>query len=85
VPQVEEVIELEIPVPEKKKRARKVKAATTTGDASKPATKPKGARKLATKLVIVEDIDTSASSNGSAPATATQKKKLVLQEGSDSD
>jgi hypothetical protein len=89
VPQVEEVIELEIPVPEKKKRARKVKAATTTtGDASKPATKPKGARKLATKLVIVEDIDTSASSNGSNPnpkTTATQKKKLVLQEGSDSD
>jgi mRNA (guanine-N7-)-methyltransferase len=82
VPQVEEVIELEIPVsvPEKKKRTRKVNA--TTGEASK--TKPKGARKLATKLVIVEDVDTSASSNGSAPTT-TQKKKLVLQDGSDSD
>ena len=87
VPQVEEVIELEIPVAvtEKKKRTRKVKAATTD-EASKPATKPKGARKLATKLVIVEDVDTSASSNGSNPkTTATQKKKLVLQDGSDSD
>jgi mRNA (guanine-N7-)-methyltransferase len=88
VPQTQEVIESEIPlaVPEKKKRARKVKAATT-GEASKPAIKPKGARKLATKLVIVEDVDTSASSNGSAPkaTAATQKKKLVLQDGSDSD
>jgi hypothetical protein len=87
VPQVEEVIELEIPaaVTEKKKRARKVKTAAAD-EASKP--KPKGARKLATKLVIVEDVDTSASSNGSNPKTATtstQKKKLVLQEGSDSD
>ena len=83
VPQVQEVIEMEVPVPEKKKRARKVKAATT-GE-TKP--KAKGARKLATKLVIVEDVDTSASSNGSAPKTATtaQKKKLVLQDGSDSD
>ena len=75
---------MEIPVPEKKKRARKVKAAAT-GEASKP----KGARKLATKLVIVEDVDTTASSNGSAPKTAatatTQKKKLVLEDGSDSD
>ena len=87
VPQVEEVIELEIPVAvtEKKKRTRKVKA--TTDDASKPKSKPKGARKLATKLVIVEDVDTSASSNGSntAATITTQKKKLVLQDGSDSD
>ena len=86
VPKVEEVIELDIPVAvtEKKKRTRKVNA--TTGEASK--TKPKGARKLATKLVIVEDVDTSASSNGSNPnpkTTTTQKKKLVLQDGSDSD
>jgi hypothetical protein len=85
VPQTQEVIDLEIPVPEKKKRARKVKAATTMGEASKPATKPKGARKLATKLVIVEDVDTTTSSNGSAPTATTQKKKLVLQDGSDSD
>jgi hypothetical protein len=83
VPQVEEVIEMDIPVPEKKKRARKVKEATTS-EASKP--KPKGARKLSTKLVIVEDVDTSASSNANTTATATtQKKKLVLQDGSDSD
>ena len=86
VPQTQEVIEMDVPVPEKKKRARKVKAATT-GE-TKP--KPKGARKLATKLVIVEDVDTSASSNGSAPKTAAtappaQKKTLVLQDGSDSD
>jgi mRNA (guanine-N7-)-methyltransferase len=85
VPQTEEVIELDVPVPEKKKRARKVKAATTTGEASKPKSKPKGARKLAAKLVIVEDADTTASSNGSAPTATTQKKKLVLQDGSDSD
>jgi hypothetical protein len=83
VPQTQEVIELEIPVAEKKKRARKVKA---TDDASKSKSKPKGARKLSTKLVIVEDVDTSASSNASNPKTATtQKKKLVLQDDSDSD
>jgi len=83
VPQTQEVIELDIPIPEKKKRARKVKA-TTTGEASKP--KPKGARKLSTKLVIVEDVDTTASSNSSNPTKATtQKKKLVLQDDTDSD
>jgi len=87
VPQTQEVIELEIPVAvaEKKKRTRKVKA---TDDASKPKSKskPKGARKLSTKLVIVEDVDTSASSNNSNLNTAaTQKKKLVLQDDSDSD
>jgi hypothetical protein len=85
VPQTQEVIELEIPVavPEKKKRVRKVKA---TDDASKSKSNPKGARKLSTKLVIVEDVDTSASSSASNPKTATtQKKKLVLQDDSDSD
>jgi hypothetical protein len=84
VPETQEVIELEIPVPEKKKRARKVKAAATD-ESSKLKSKPKGARKLSTKLVIVEDVDTSASSNNSNPKTAPQKKKLVLQDGSDSD
>jgi len=83
VPQVQEVIDLEIPVPEKKKRARKVK--TATDEASKAKSKPKGARKLATKLIIVEDVDTSASSNGSNLTRAPQKKKLVLQDDSDSD
>jgi len=84
VPQTQEVIELDIPVPEKKKRARKVNA-TTRGEVSNQKPKPKGARKLSTKLVIVEDVDTSASSNGSNPTATTQKKKLVLQDGSDSD
>jgi hypothetical protein len=77
-------MEIPVAVSEKKKRARKIKAAT---DETKPKSKPKGARKLATKLVIVEDVDTSASSNGSATKTAppAQKKKLVLQDGSDSE
>jgi mRNA (guanine-N7-)-methyltransferase len=83
VPQTQEVIELKIPVPEKKKRARKVKA---TDDASKSKSNPKGARKLSTKLVIVEDVDTSASSNPSVkPTTTATQKKLVLQDDSDSD
>jgi hypothetical protein len=70
-----------IPPAEKKKRTtRKITTATAVTNA-----KPKNARKLSKKLIIVEDKDTSTS-NASAETTKNNTQgKLVLQDDSDSD
>ena len=87
IPQVQQMVEVEIS--EKKKRVRKAK--TDESAAAKPnskaTTKPKGARKIAKKLVIVEDKDTSASSNepNVAITPVTTQNKIVLQDDSESD
>ena len=70
-----------VPPAEKKKRTtRKITTATAVTNA-----KPKNARKLSKKLIIVEDKDTSTS-NASAETTKNNTQgKLVLQDDSDSD
>ena len=70
-----------VPPAEKKKRTtRKITTATAVTNA-----KPKNARKLSKKLIIVEDNDTSTS-NASAETTKNNTQgKLVLQDDSDSD
>jgi hypothetical protein len=70
-----------VPPAEKKKRTtRKITNATAVTNA-----KPKNARKLSKKLIIVEDKDTSTS-NASAETTKNNTQgKIVLQDDSDSD
>ena len=91
VPQVQKMVEAE--VSEKKKRVRKAKQDDAAKLALEPKSnakskaipKPKGARKLSTKLVLVEDKDTGSTKSSELNPGAPSSKKLVLQEDSDSD